>query len=354
MTTIAFHRVHGHAHCCAGTLGSRHWHQRCLNESDVKPPALEAECIRLKRKPMRKLKLKRPRSNNQRVENQHTCEAACHATPGCGFVSIGSTLCALCKRCDLEEDVLVSSWSRHPIPNVLPPDLLNDEYSRALYGASGRVPSSTLRIVWLDLLPKAALEAIARVGACSKMNSGYPWRPLFSAIDLVANPHNALWISREWEWLGLPVPNHSWVEVTHCALSGNNGRQFGPMWLYAAAGSGVSIDVGRTIVTTYDDAIRLLNQVYPRRLKCLPCSAGGSSCDVGHLKRGDGRSNSTVAHTSSTCIQQFTVSSKDAVWDGQPRPGNYQRCWSLDQLAELDSIQILDHTERKRDPNSRP
>ena len=42
------------------------------------------------------------------------------------------------------------------------------------------------------------------------------------------------------------VRNNSWVEVTHCARRGD--ALHGAQWLYVAGGSGVSVNVGRTLV----------------------------------------------------------------------------------------------------------
>lgn len=67
----------------------------------------------------------------------------------------------------------------------------------------------------------------------------------------------------------MPVAANSWVEVTHCAERfwgrgpsvppvGSSGWQYGAMWLYSAVGSGLSVNVGRTLATSHFDAAQLL------------------------------------------------------------------------------------------------
>lgn len=127
-----------------------------------------------------------------------------------------------------------------------------------------------------------------------RWQSSFPWRPFFFSIDLFANPLNALWVGREEADLGLPVPTDGMVEVTHCAERrwrrgaasppgrGASGWQFGPMWLFAAAGSGLSVSVGRTLATSHEDAVKLLSLVFPSKLECALCKPG---CEWGRRVR---------------------------------------------------------------------
>eukprot|EP00966_Prymnesium_polylepis_P184761 4282086-Prymnesium_polylepis.1 len=94
------------------------------------------------------------------------------------------------------------------------------------------------------------------------------------------NPKDAVWLT------SLPalsvadaVPSHGWVEIAHCAQTPRKPRgygagvrhpswKFGPAWFYVASGSGVSINVGRTLVfRRYGVASRWLARAVPGRLE---------------------------------------------------------------------------------------
>lgn len=110
-----------------------------------------------------------------------------------------------------------------------------------------------------------------------------PRMPVFSCAPIAQ-----LWVSREEENMSMPVAAHSWVEVTHCAERfwgrgpsappvGASGWQYGPMWLYSAPGSGLSVNVGRTLATSHFDAAQLLRLLYARCRRgpaCAPIQAG--------------------------------------------------------------------------------
>lgn len=279
--------------------------------------------------------------------NRSACEASCVSTPSCEFISMKDKLCVLCSSCNIRQNSgHFASWSRVALPKPVDTigDLLQEQYSASLYGAPGRVDTASLRLLWLPLLPDAALRAIGRLGGLCKYDSGYPWRPLFTALDIFANPVDSVWISWEHKThAGFPVANHSWIEVTHCGQGAhkvgqrNLGWQFGPMWLYAAPGSGVSINVGRSVVMSHSDAARLLRRVYPNALECA-CEPG---CAFG-LRPGSSYANSSNARTNgSSCISNLVPRSAES--DVARR---YTRCWTRDAvLAELDTIQIFDHVE---------
>ena len=120
--------------------------------------------------------------------------------------------------------------------------ILQGEYSRALYGAEGRVPLQDLRIIWLNLLPRSSQRLLAKVGAC-KWEGKPPVQPFYFLQDMIANPIEAIWLSRVYP--PAPRPSHTWIEVTHCAnrrateeRRRNEGKplmrwQHPPMWLYA-------------------------------------------------------------------------------------------------------------------------
>ena len=292
--------------------------------------------------------------------NRSACEARCRSEASCAYISVkganaqGETQqiqCVLCATCILRQHSgHFTSWSREPMPSQVEHlgMLLQEEYSMQLYGAPNMVDIGSLRVVWLSLLPAAALHEIARSGGVCKYESGYPWRPFFTALDIFANPTDALWISWERATLaGFPVRNHSWVEVTHCAQGHGRvghtryGWQFGPMWLYAAPGSGVSINVGRSVVMSHSDAARLLRRVYPSALEC----ACEPHCAFGRKLP----SKPVEAKNGSSCISHTAMGKSEGGSGGSSLPLRllrYVRCWTRDDvLAELDTIQIYDHVE---------
>ena len=240
----------------------------------------------------------------ERPKTPQGCAAACSQRSRCTYFShaAGLNACMLCSACDLDattrgrwNGVRFTSWARVPegaslaqysstsasqtVSGVLGP-LLQAQYSSRLYGAPGRVDLHSLRIVWLAMLPHAALRAIGEVGVC-RAEAKPPLQPFLTTIDLNANPRDAMWVDQHWSgevadggagphggrnlgWLlqSQPAANNSWVEVTHCprpAVPGAPRWKQCPMWLYAASGSGVSINLGRTLaVRSYWEASELL------------------------------------------------------------------------------------------------
>ena len=227
------------------------------------------------------------------------CEAKCAATPECRFFSFGGrtgravTECTLCIACDLEMiwQARFQSFAKGGTRHLVRPKAVGDIpelshalqalYSEQLYGAPGRIDFSSLRVLWLDLLPRRALESLARVGVCN-LDARLPHQPLFYAHDVVNNPRDAVWVHRlqvahtppstpltrsltsaasaaavqcctileithctsQDDLAARALPNHSWVEVTHCPRP----KHTSAMWLYEAPGSGVSINLGRTLI----------------------------------------------------------------------------------------------------------
>ena len=211
------------------------------------------------------------------------CEANCSAQRSCHFFSFleGPTKrgvafnCILCSNCHLRvggDGGEFSSWGRyadHQMPlqpvsvsrvvsDLLTP-MLQDEYSERLLGARGLVDIPSLRVIWLRLLSASALARLAAVGVCS-INSRPPFQPLYYGHDMVATPVDTLWIHPT--SMPAPAANYSWVEVTHCPRR----NHVSAMWLYAAAGSGVSINVGRTLVISrVKQAKQLLGALFLER-----------------------------------------------------------------------------------------
>ena len=345
------------------------------------------------------------------THDRRMCEDACIAQANCSFISHDAfkRRCELCRSCDVFPNYHFSSWSREYFEDAASvlTRVLDDSYSRRVYRQAALRDLGSLRLVWLHLLDAPALRAIARVRVC-QWQAAAPWRPFFTALDLHANPASGMWISHEESSLGLPVLSHTLVEVTHCPhrrwhagpLSppsrGALGWQFGPMWLFASAGSGVSVSVGRTIAMSHEDAARLLRLLFPRRLECSACEAG---CEWGRRPRARPRiagGFATAATNASSpelvqsaiqsaslaqaspptrptsvslatpsaskssdghpveCITELPLSSPPggiygsfhSYWHRATRANRTHRCWHAAALrASIDSIQVLDHFE---------
>ena len=227
---------------------------------------------------------------------------------------------------------------------------LQQEYAATLYGRRHRTPTSELKIVWLDLLPDHALATIAYIGVCN-IHSRYAVLPFYSPAYVpafailqdpdsrtVGDPSDTVWIGRN---VGvsreLPKPNHSWVEVVHCGsgvvtpqqtLSIMNSTRHqlpawklinGPSWFFSAPGSGVSINIGRSIVLTEPAARKMISQT-------LAIRHGRAACDA------SGRATWRFAAARGQELQQARGQQQQHTWPPEewlPR--------------EFDSIQILDH-----------
>ncbi len=206
------------------------------------------------------------------------CASACVAEPRCTFLSFSGgrqpNTCELCSGCVLNRRNLARSWprgwhgcARHSIPAIIGEILgehLQGTYSRQLYRRPGLVRLRELRILFAEMLPRSALRALAAVGVC-KAEASPPFHPFYWGHDIYANPRNSIWIHRTEG--PQPAANHSWLEVTHCAqFNGMRGGSNFPFWAYAAPGSGISMNVGRTLVAdSYAHATWLLRQTFPKR-----------------------------------------------------------------------------------------
>jgi hypothetical protein len=145
-------------------------------------------------------------------------------------------------------------------------DRLQGAYSKALYGAEGRVDMKSLKLVWWGLMDETERSVVANaVGVCSQNDRdrflcGEGPRslpvPLFTPQGLpggrFGDPRGALYVDNP--TLDEAVPSHAWVEVTHCALAQHKKAFFGlkpdamPAWAYVSHGSGVSVNVGNTAI----------------------------------------------------------------------------------------------------------
>ena len=155
---------------------------------------------------------------------------------------------------DVVDECGLSSWEACAMANAQPPrwpntpsigasltalhTALQGSYSVALYGEAGRMPPlESLRVIWLRLLDNATLRSLPTVCVCA---SAPPDEPFFGPISESHNPVDSLWVHTWPQTAG--IPSDGWAEVTHCISS------WRPMWFYVAAGSGLSVNVGRTLV----------------------------------------------------------------------------------------------------------
>jgi len=141
------------------------------------------------------------------------------------------------------------------LPTALRADLVST-YSAALYGAKERINLSTIRVMW-----PAALGTEARATLTShSTRCGLPDRelaassapqPYLDVPNSFANA-NALWVQQPAERLLGPAASDTWVEVSHCFYYSfpENVSPQTPIWFFATPGSGLSLNVGRTLVVS--------------------------------------------------------------------------------------------------------
>eukprot|EP00908_Phaeocystis_cordata_P007278 Transcript_17918.p2 GENE.Transcript_17918~~Transcript_17918.p2 ORF type:complete len:297 (-),score=53.95 Transcript_17918:602-1423(-) len=127
---------------------------------------------------------------------------------------------------------------------------LQGEYSRQLYGQTGRVQPGRLRLIWPQLLTPPVLKSLtARCNQPERHAKG----PLNTHAHFwLSHPKNnlqtqGLWLHQPPEHLHGAYDDHAWVEVTHCYYSSEGVRSSTPMWFFAVPGSGLSVNVGRSL-----------------------------------------------------------------------------------------------------------
>ena len=322
----------------------------------------------------------------ERVPEPSGCEQPCLDAYRCTFFSHSTTKnhCIFCTACDLnrmgqapqgtEWARAYTSWGRihHALPRTGSPfswavalaatfsadaaatirytetrvtteewlgPILQGSYSRTLYGAEGRVPLQELRLIWLDLLPRKSLELLSQVGMC-KWEAKPPLQPFYFLQDMQSNPVDSMWLSRA--PARTPLPSNTWVEVTHCPNERATKERrkveamplmrwkHQPMWFYVAPGSGVSINLGRSVaVRTYETAVWLLRRIFPGRMR-----EGGITCDeLGLLDRQVGGVKPDLR------APQVNVSGETPMY-------NIEQVVRGDiDVGSIDTIQILAHME---------
>jgi len=155
-------------------------------------------------------------------------------------------------------------WDQlHELDCILAED---PEYSIKLYGAPGRVPKAKeanfnqLRMVWMSLLSKKSQDRLNGLGVCidtsnatNKLIARNPYNPQSSTI-----PPASIWNHLPLASLSENgFPDNTWVEVTHCPVDPEHKSEMG-FWFWAAAGSGISLNLGKTISLGFEPNIRKL------------------------------------------------------------------------------------------------
>ena len=121
-------------------------------------------------------------------------------------------------------------------------DSLLGAYSQKLYRGISRIPPAhSLKIVYLRLLDNATLlSRVQRVCQCNSALENVD--PFYKTHSWSHNIADAVWMHGDDSAIG----NHQWAEVTHCPDEAEHGA-----WFYVASGSGISINVGKTLVIDY-------------------------------------------------------------------------------------------------------
>jgi len=120
------------------------------------------------------------------------------------------------------------------------------DYSTLLYGAPDVIDVAALTVLWPALIPASVLQHMSSLCAPPKQSQHEPVPYVFPG-GLAANFQQAaaLWLHRP--TAPGPFDDHSWAEVTHCGYHAEGVNSLTPMWFMAAVGSGVRINVGRSV-----------------------------------------------------------------------------------------------------------
>ena len=161
---------------------------------------------------------------------------------------VRSTLVALAQRNLLRstDATRARPRRRHGPARLWPPALtseLANGSQRALYGAAGRLPADG--VVW----PSFDVKRRGLAGAVRRFHPRLPPNALHFTADAIQHQQAAIWVYQRSD----PpfAPTGTTLEVAHCAFAGVRGgdlvRPNSPMWFFVVPGSGVSVDVGRTL-----------------------------------------------------------------------------------------------------------
>lgn len=128
---------------------------------------------------------------------------------------------------------------------------LDTTYSQKLYGKAHSLPRD-IRVLWPSLLSPSARQELRGTVRCNRTatsatNYAFIHEPSANYLN-----GNALWLRRPGVGdRGRAVAtSYSWVEATHCFYfnAGEQTTDATPMWFFPAGGSGISINVGKTLV----------------------------------------------------------------------------------------------------------
>ena len=198
-----------------------------------------------------------PMSNQVSGITLNACKELCHTTPGCsGVVTASLASDGLEDRvnCFIRSDIDPALCLAEPrfqlhLAPTLPVELWNalDEYSTLLYGVPGVLDNVSFAVLWPALLPPEVLRHLSP--RCT-----VPSHDDTNAVPFTFWPYNfmvraGLWVHRPSHEAGGPFADNEWAEITHCAYVLETVTERSPMWFFAAPGSGVRINVGRSFRT---------------------------------------------------------------------------------------------------------
>ena len=137
---------------------------------------------------------------------------------------------------------------------------LNSSYSVALYGAPGSLPLQAC-VIWPALLTTEAVRSLQGAVACRWRLQATPGS--FYLRGTIVQPAPAVMVHQASAAL---VPSHGWAEVLHCsyigAVGGDQVSGMSPMWFSVAPGSGLSVNVGRTLTFDASSPSPIAEQVH--------------------------------------------------------------------------------------------
>ena len=146
-----------------------------------------------------------------------------------------------------------------PLPAGLASEL-SRSYSVALYGAPDRLNISTMRVLWptgVSVSGRSHLRDAIHCGTPTR-RSALPrgGRPRLYVDNLYTFLNTlAIWVQQAPERVLEPARSQEWIEVAHCFyFSWPEKTHHGtPIHFFHTPGSGLSVNVGRTIVLQQED-----------------------------------------------------------------------------------------------------